>query len=110
MNSKNEQFKKGVLPMLVLHIISKEKNYGYNIVTTFNSLCGNILSLKEGTLYPILYRLEEEGAITSEWSLPQNVGKPKKFYSITEKGEEILKEQWQLWKELERMVNNFEKI
>lgn len=107
---RNEQFKKGILPMLILHIISKEKNYGYNIVIKFNELCDGILILKEGTLYPILHRLEEEGAIISEWSIPSDNSKPKKYYSITTKGKQILDEQWLIWKELERVVNHVEKI
>lgn len=107
---RNEQFKKGILPMLILHIISKEKNYGYNIVIKFNELSGGILTIKEGTLYPILYRLEEDGSIISEWHMPTDNSKPKKYYSITPKGRQVLDEQWLVWKELEKVVNNFEKI
>ena len=107
---RNDQFKKGILPMLILHIISKDKNYGYNIVIKFNELCGGMLTIKEGTLYPILYRLEEDGAIISEWHMPAGNSKPKKYYSITSRGRQILDEQWLVWKELEKVVNNFEKI
>ena len=66
-NQSINQFKKGILPMLILQIIADEKDYGYNIVNRFNARCVAGMDIKEGTLYPILHRLEEDGAIVSEW-------------------------------------------
>ena len=55
-NQSINQFKKGILPMLILQIISDEKDYGYNIVNRFNARCVAGMDIKEGTLYPILHR------------------------------------------------------
>jgi PadR family transcriptional regulator PadR len=107
---KTEQFKKGILPMLILKILSTEKDYGYNIVTKFNQMSDGAIVLKEGTLYPILYRLEDEGLIMSEWNMPSDKSKPKKYYVITSKGRGELNEQWLEWKKIEKVVNDFEKI
>ena len=48
--------------------------------------------VKEGTLYPILYKLEEDGFVVSEWQIPHDKMRAKKYYSITQKGKEELKE------------------
>lgn len=108
-NQSINQFKKGILPMLILQIISDEKDYGYNIVNRFNARCVAGMDIKEGTLYPILHRLEEDGAIASEWVMTSENGKPKKFYKITEEGKLLLEEQWNCWTQIEGMVRGFEK-
>ena len=95
--------------MLILQIISDEKDYGYNIVNRFNERCVAGMDIKEGTLYPILHRLEEDGAIASEWVMTSENGKPKKFYKITEEGKLLLEEQWNCWMQIEGMVRDFEK-
>ena len=68
MNPKYErQLKKGVLEMLVLKLLSKEKMYGFQLNSKKLQLCNSkYFSLKEGTLYPILYRLEDDGLVKSE--------------------------------------------
>ena len=108
-NQSINKFKKGILPMLILQIISDEKDYGYNIVNRFNARCVAGMDIKEGTLYPILHRLEEDGAIASEWVMTSENGKPKKFYKITEEGKLLLEEQWNCWMQIEGMVRDFEK-
>lgn len=106
---KFEQFKKGILPLLILQILNTGTDYGYNIVSRFNELGGTTLSIKEGTLYPILYRLEKEGAISGEWQMSSDNSKPKKYYTITPSGQKMLSDQWEAWKRLEKAVNLFEK-
>ena len=91
-NQSINQFKKGILPMLILQIISDEKDYGYNIVNRFNARCVAGMDIKEGTLYPILYKLEEDGLVISEWEIPHDKMRVKKYYSITQKGKDELKE------------------
>ena len=65
-----QQLKKGVLEMLVLQLLSLKPSHGYELIVRLREKGGGLLDLKEGTLYPILYRLEEEGCITSEWNSP----------------------------------------
>lgn len=68
------QMKKGVLEILVLKLLEQHEKYGYQMIMELKDKSGDFFSLKEGTLYPILYRLEEEGLVTSAWSVPQGEG------------------------------------
>ncbi len=82
MNDKYErQMKKGVLDMLVLRMLKTEVKYGYQIIQELREKSGEIFLLKDGTLYPILYRLEDDGLVVSRWS--EAVGKqvPRKYYA-----------------------------
>ena len=64
MNDKYErQMKKGVLDMLVLKLLESEPRYGYQIIQELKDKSGDVFSLKDGTLYPILYRLEDDGLV-----------------------------------------------
>ena len=92
MNDKYErQMKKGVLDMLVLKLLESEPRYGYQIIQELKDKSGDVFSLKDGTLYPILYRLEDDGLVVSRWS--EAVGKqvPRKYYEITQTGHSELK-------------------
>ena len=82
----SQQMKKGVLEMLVLECISRGGTYGYELLTRLKEDSGGTFALKEGTLYPILYRLEDDGLIRSSWSEGIGRSAPKKIYSITDQG------------------------
>lgn len=87
MNDKYErQMKKGVLDMLVLKLLESEPRYGYQIIQELKDKSGDVFSLKDGTLYPILYRLEDDGLVVSRWS--EAVGKqvPRKYYETHRPG------------------------
>ena len=98
MNQKYErQLKKGVLDILVLELLSEREMYGYQIIQTLQQKNRERFSLKEGTLYPILYRLEDDGWIESRWSEPKVKMVSKKYYAITELGKMQLQELKELW-------------
>lgn len=99
------QMKKGVLEILVLKLLDEEEKYGYQLISELRSRSGEFFSLKEGTLYPILYRLEDDGLVTGKWSIPSGKEVSKKYYQITDKGGIILKETMNLWKEFSRKVD-----
>ncbi len=82
------QFKKSILPIIILSYLSKRKCYGYLIL----SLIKNELDIKvtEGTIYPILNKLNQVGYISYEW-VEQEVGMPRKYYFLTQSGKNILK-------------------
>ncbi len=106
MNGKYErQMKKGVLDMLVLKLLESEAKYGYQIIQEMKEKSEDIFILKDGTLYPILYRLEDEGMVISKWS--EAVGKqvPRKYYEITEVGKSTLKSIEELWKSISKGIN-----
>lgn len=98
MNEKYErQMKKGVLDMLVLRLLKTEPKYGYQIIQELKEKSEETFLLKDGTLYPILYRLEDEKLVISKWS--EAVGKqvPRKYYEITEAGLKALAEIEAVW-------------
>lgn len=99
------QMKKGILEILVLKLLEKEKKYGYQLITELKEKSEALFSVKEGTLYPILYRLEEEGLVTSEWSTPQGKEVSKKYYRVSASGKEVLKDTIQLWSVFSKKVN-----
>lgn len=91
------QIKKGVMEMLVLELLSQQPNYGYELLTRLSNVPGGTLGVKEGTLYPILYRLEEEKLLESGWQTGSGRAAPKKVYSITPAGIERLARQKEIW-------------
>lgn len=100
-----QQLKKGVLDMLVLELICSAPRYGYELLTLLKNQSDGIFSLKEGTLYPILYRLEDEGLIHSAWSQGAGRSAPKKIYEATPEG--ILESQRRLavWQQFQETTN-----
>lgn len=98
LNDKYEsQMKKGVLDMLVLKLLESEEKYGYQIISELKEKSNNRFLLKEGTLYPILYRLEDDKFVESRWSEAAGKKVPRKYYVITEEGRNALKEIQTLW-------------
>jgi PadR family transcriptional regulator PadR len=75
----------GTLDLLVLKSLSTGANHGYGIATRIHQLSEDVLKVEEGSLYPALYRMEEQGLIESEWGLTENNRKAK-FYKLTRKG------------------------
>lgn len=98
------QMKKGVLDMLVLQLLEKEEKYGYQIISELKVKSNERFQLKEGTLYPILYRLEEDKFVESRWSEAKGKKVPRKYYVITEEGRTALKEIKELWKSINQSV------
>jgi transcriptional regulator len=75
----------GTLDLLILKSLSTGANHGYGIATRIHQLSDDVLRVEEGSLYPALYRMEEQGLIDSEWGLTENKRKAK-FYKLTRKG------------------------
>ena len=102
-----QQLKKGVLEMLGLDTVCKGSTYGYELLTCLKEQSRELFALKEGTLYPILYRLEDDGMIQSSWSQGEGRAAPKKMYSATEKGRMERLRRWQIWETFSGTVNGF---
>ena len=94
-----QQFKKGALEMVLLSVVSQKRTYGYEIILHLNQKGSALFqNIKEGTLYPVLYRLEDAGLVTSELSSPQKGGRVgKKYYQITAQGRKVLKDMSEFW-------------
>lgn len=102
-----QQLKKGILELLVLETLCRGSTYGYELLMGLKERAAFLESLKEGTLYPILYRLEDEGLIVSGWSQGEGRATPKKMYTATEKGHQERQRRWQVWKAFSGMVEEF---
>ena len=100
-----QQLKKGVLEMLVLKLICEKPAYGYELLSGLKLSSQGRFSLKEGTLYPILYRLEDDGMIRSQWSTGEGRTAPKKIYEATEAGRAENLRRQRVWREFENTVN-----
>ncbi len=101
MNDKYlRQMKKGVLDMLVLKLLKNEPKYGYQLINELKEKSQELFILKEGTLYPILYRLEDDELVESCWSGPNGKQKARKYYQITDRGKLALDEITKLWQEM----------
>ena len=75
----------GTLDLLVLRVLGAGSNHGYGIAMRIHQLSDEALRIEEGSLYPALYRMEEQGLIDSEWGPTENNRKAK-FYKLTRKG------------------------
>lgn len=99
--------KKGVLEMLVLETVCRAPTYGYALLNALREGSGGLFTMKEGTLYPILYRLEDDGMIASSWSAGEGRTAPKKIYTATEKGRQERLRHRALWQEFVQTVDGF---
>jgi PadR family transcriptional regulator PadR len=86
------QLLKGIAPVVVLEILSRGKMYGYELGEAINERSGDILTLGQGTLYPLLYNLEAKKLIKGQWE-EANAGRQRRYYSITSKGKAELARQ-----------------
>ena len=102
-----QQLKKGVLEMLVLEAVCAGPTYGYELLGRLRERSGGLFALKEGTLYPILYRLEDDGFVTASWSAGEGRSAPKKIYTATGTGREEVRRRRMVWGELVRTVDSF---
>lgn len=92
-----QQIKKGVLELLVLKLICDQPSYGYQLQKQLSQLSDGLFQLKEGVLYPILYRLEDDGLIVSGWQQGQGRAAPKKIYRATPLGHQENSRRQEIW-------------
>jgi PadR family transcriptional regulator PadR len=103
-----QQFKKGTFEMILLCLIAEKETYGYEIITELNRTGGEIFGYaKEGTIYPMLYRLQAAGLIQCRLVPSQANGGSKKYYSLTGKGKETLRELISFWHSYTVCVDRF---
>ena len=95
------QMRKGVLEYCILSIISKEEVYASDILQTLKDAK---LIVVEGTLYPLLTRLKNDGLLNYRWE-ESTSGPPRKYYGLTEMGRKFLTEMDTTWDELVTAVN-----
>ncbi len=94
----------GTLDMLILKALQLEPMHGFGISVRIRQISGDVLRVEQGSLYPALYRLEEQGWISSEWGTSENNRKAK-FYSITALGRRQLQAETANWERLSAAIN-----
>jgi DNA-binding PadR family transcriptional regulator len=86
---------RGSLDLMVLSVLTDGPLYGYLIQKKLRDASGNMVRVQAGTLYPILHRLEEAGAIKARWD--GSTGRDRKWYALTDKGKRLLSQQAAEW-------------
>jgi transcriptional regulator len=93
---------KGTLPALILEALVQEPRHGYRIAQRIKERSQGVLDFKEGTLYPALHKLENQGLVESYEGAEK--GRPRRYYRITRSGRAALAKDRAEWRELSRAV------
>jgi PadR family transcriptional regulator PadR len=94
----NPNFMNGVPELLILRFLREQEMYGYEIVQAMRNRSGAVVAVGEGVVYPILHRLEQDGALTSRRKTVN--GRSRIYYGVTEIGSHRLAELSQAWSRL----------
>jgi PadR family transcriptional regulator, regulatory protein PadR len=96
MPTEKEDLLQGTLDLLVLRTLAIEPQHGWGIAQRIEQVSRDVLSVTQGSLYPALYRLEEQGAIAAEWGISENHRRAK-FYHLTRSGKRRLERETESW-------------
>lgn len=99
-----QELRRGVLVLAVLSRL-EEKRYGYDLISRLDE---KGLEIEQGTLYPLLRRLEEQNLLTSEWNVEGS--RPRRYYVLSQQGKEMLEELRVEWRNLTEVMNNLLEI
>jgi len=93
----------GTLDLLILKSLAREPLHGWGIAKRIQSLSNDELSVQQGSLYPALHRLEQQGWIDADWK-ESDLGRNAKFYKLTRDGKKQLEVELESWKRLSSAV------
>jgi transcriptional regulator len=99
MASREADLLQGTLDMLILKVVALGPLHGYGIVQRIQQISRDSLQIRQGSLYPALYRLEKRGWFKSEWKTTDG-GRDAKYYSLTKAGRRQLEAETAGWKRL----------
>ena len=94
----------GTLDLLILRTISLEPKHGWAIAKRIQQVSGEVLQVQQGSLYPALHRLEQQGWIKAKWA-ESETGRQAKFYSLTAAGRKQLESETANWARLSDVIN-----
>jgi PadR family transcriptional regulator PadR len=100
----NRELVKGSTSLILLQFLIEKDMYGYELVKELEKRSDNGLSVKEGTLYPALHKLEKQEYIDCYWQ-EQEKGPARKYYRITKAGKELLAEKVSEWQDFVKVMN-----
>src|SRR5499433_1230487 len=101
--SKPFDLVQGTLDLLLLKILALEPLHGWAIGQRFKQVSGDVLQVSDGSLYPALHKLEQEGWITAEWKPSEN-NRRAKFYSLSRLGRKQLQKEAANWERLSSAI------
>ena len=97
----------GTLALMVLRTLDVlGAQHGYGIARRIEQISGDLLSVNQGTLYPVLLRLEQEGAVESEWGASEN-NRRARYYRLTPEGRRQLQSEVQDWRQTQEIIARF---
>jgi transcriptional regulator len=102
--SKPSDFVQGTLDILLMKILALEPLHGWAVSQRLKQVSGDVLQVSDGSLYPALHKLEQEGWITAEWKTSE-LGRRAKFYSLTRLGRRQLAKQSADWERLSSAIS-----
>lgn len=102
--SKPSDLVQGTLYLLILKILALEPLHGWAVSQRLKQVSGDVLHVSDGSLYPALHKLEQEGWITAEWKTSE-LGRRAKFYSLTPIGRQHLGKEAADWERLSMAIS-----
>jgi PadR family transcriptional regulator PadR len=94
----------GTLDLLILRTVALEPMHGWAIAKRIQQVSGEVLQVQQGSLYPALHRLEQQGWIKAKWA-ESGTGRQVKFYSLTAAGRQQLEKEKESWNRLSTAIN-----
>jgi len=107
--SKPSDLVQGTLDLLLLKILALDSMNGWSISLRLRQISGEVLQVSDGSLYPALHKLEQEGWITAEWRASEN-NRRAKFYSLTRLGRKQLEKETAAWDRLSGAITQIVKL
>ena len=101
--AKSSDLIQGTLDLLVLKTLARGPVHGWGIANRIQELSDDVLSVGQGSLYPALHRLEQQGWISAEWK-DSDLGRSAKFYSLTREGRKQMESELKSWTKLSSAV------
>jgi PadR family transcriptional regulator PadR len=104
---KETDVRQGTLALMVLKTLDAlGPLHGYGVARRIEQISGDLLTVNQGTLYPVLLKLEQEGSIASEWGASENNRKAR-FYRLTRQGRKQLKAEARSWEQTAAIIERF---
>ena len=104
MANEKSDLLQGTLDMLILKALQLEPMHGFGISVRIRQISADVLRVEQGSLYPALYRLEEQGWIKADWGVSEN-NRRARFYEITKLGRKQLEQETANWARLSLAIN-----
>ena len=103
MSASSTDLLQGTLDLLILKTLSLGPQHGWGVAQRIQQVSRNLLQVNQGSLYPALHRLEDQGSIESEWGVSEN-NRRAKFYRLTKAGQEQLDRETEVWRQYAQAV------